>query len=152
MYSKEQYEQKKAFVTEIFQNLPKIEGRNKFQKLMFLGQKELSFPLYFAFTEQYYGPWSPELANLLDHLVSIGIITETTEIKEEDIIHTYRISETLHTKPEKTIPKDTITQLRKLEQVESSCITMYIYDKYPPHQRSTESALGELEQALEHKY
>jgi hypothetical protein len=31
-------------------------------------------------------------------------------------------------------------------------VRMYIYDKYPPHQKTTESALGELERSLEHEY
>ena len=55
-----------------------IEGKTKFQKLMFLGDQEHSLNSGFNYVKYNYGPYSFELSQVLGVLEALGIIVAET--------------------------------------------------------------------------
>jgi hypothetical protein len=53
-----------------------IEGRTRFQKLVFLLEREFKVDFAFDFTPYYYGPYSHDLAEYLGSMVSSGLVRE----------------------------------------------------------------------------
>ncbi len=62
----------------------KIEGKTKFQKMMFLAQKENNLSEEFKFIKYNYGPYSFDLTKSLEALETINLITVEKEEFETD--------------------------------------------------------------------
>ena len=59
--------QEELIICRVLSELEKIEGRKKFQKMMFIS-KEFDAPIRFDFNFHYFGPYSEQLAFLLKGL------------------------------------------------------------------------------------
>jgi len=53
-----------------------IEGRTRFQKIVYLAQRERNVPQVFRFIPYYYGPYSKSLTNLISFFKTIGFLEE----------------------------------------------------------------------------
>lgn len=54
-----------------------IRGRTRFQKLVFLLKYKYNVPFDFQYTSYFYGPYSYDLSEYLDSLLSYDLISET---------------------------------------------------------------------------
>ena len=60
----------------------KINGRKRFQKIVCLLKYKYDIPFSFDFRAYYYGPYSDQLAELLDSLTTSKLVNEEGEIAE----------------------------------------------------------------------
>lgn len=82
-------------VTRLVQEMGKIEGRTRFQKLIFIIQNDFNVPPLFDFRKYHYGPYADEFADFLYELVALGVIKESKEeIDDEVKQYVYELSET----------------------------------------------------------
>jgi len=54
----------------------KIEGRKRFQKIVCILKHQYNIPFNYEFIPYFYGPYSEDLANSLNILVSAGLVEE----------------------------------------------------------------------------
>lgn len=126
---------RKEFILELLSRLGKIEGRTKLQKIVFLGQMELGLPKLFEFDKYHYGPYSWELTETIEDLISTGQIKEERESCGDYITYVYRLSDfglTVMEKPDRYISEEKIETLKKLSELPRSTIIEYVYRKYLP--------------------
>ncbi len=82
---------KKELLLLTFLKYSDIIGRKRFQKLMYLAKFKFNIEVPFIFIKYFYGPFSREMQEVLDKLVSAGLIKETKIISEFGIVE-YRYS------------------------------------------------------------
>ncbi len=126
---------RKEFILELLSRLGKIEGRTKLQKIVFLGQMELGLPKLFEFDKYHYGPYSWELTETIEDLISTGQIKEERESCGDYITYVYHLSDfglTVMEKPDRYISEEKIETLKKLSELPRSTIIEYVYRKYLP--------------------
>ena len=82
---------KKELLLLTFLKYSNIDGRKRFQKLMYLAKFKFNIEVPFIFIKYFYGPFSKEMQEVLDKLVSVGLIKETKIINEFGIVE-YRYS------------------------------------------------------------
>lgn len=76
----------------------KIEGKTKFQKMIFLGKREYGLDVGYTFEKYNYGPYSEELSRNLESLIDLGFIAVKEETFDTDghfpgVKNTYYITE-----------------------------------------------------------
>ncbi|MHA1495560.1 MAG: hypothetical protein ACTSRQ_16275 [Candidatus Thorarchaeota archaeon] len=91
-----------------------IEGRTRFQKLVFLLKTTNDIPFSFEFTPYYYGPYSYDLSDYLSNLVSFNLLEESRTHLRPDI---YRYDYTLTNKGQEVLKKIR-SELEDLEELE----------------------------------
>ena len=139
MQNEDQSSSRKEFILELLSGLGKVEGRTKLQKIVFLGQMELGLPKLFKFDKYHYGPYSWELTETLEDLISTGLIQEDRESYGDYITYVYTLSEFEIIelgKSAKYIPEEKIETLKKLSELPMSAIIEYVYRKYLPERIS----------------
>ncbi|TXT55446.1 MAG: hypothetical protein BAJATHORv1_40359 [Candidatus Thorarchaeota archaeon] len=83
-----------ARIIYLIGNHDRIEGRTRFQKLIFLLKKEKKIHFNFEFTPYYYGPYSHELSEYIGFLVSFGLIEESrTQLSDSIDRYDYELTE-----------------------------------------------------------
>jgi len=133
----EMKEKLKEYVAlKLVSELGGINGRTKFQKIVFIGQKERRLPEVFKFNGYYYGPYSKELTDTIEMLIKLGLINEKVIIGEEYIEYIYTITEEgkgalkrLEMEMEDK-PKIAIPYLKKFKKMSRGEIIGYVYSKY----------------------
>lgn len=70
-------------------HLQRIEGRKRFQKIVFLLEHSYNVPLQYKFMPYLYGPYCPELQNHIDILVSENIL----KVEKHNGLFIYEITE-----------------------------------------------------------
>jgi uncharacterized protein len=124
---------KQDFLLELLLCTNEIEGRTKLQKIVFLAQEELSLPHVFDFNTHHFGPYSPELTDILHEMIFMGQINEDIEVCGENIIYRYRVSKYATLPTERIISEKTKDILKRLAKVHKDEIIGYVYRKYLPH-------------------
>lgn len=119
----------------------KIEGKTKFQKMIFLGKREYGLDVGYSFEKYNYGPYSEELSRNLESLIDLGFIDVRTEIFETEgpypgVKNTYLISK----KGREIIEKIEIFNSKETEMAEKIIkewnhksyrdVIDYVYGKY----------------------
>jgi uncharacterized protein YwgA len=69
---------KDYWLAKLISSVTEVDSRKRLQKSIYLLQKSGS-PLHFSYILHYYGPYSFELAGLIDQLHAVKIIEETQE-------------------------------------------------------------------------
>jgi len=69
---------KDYWLAKLISSVTEVDSRKRLQKSIYLLQKS-GCPLHFSYILHYYGPYSFELAGLIDQLDEVGIIKETQE-------------------------------------------------------------------------
>ena len=130
-----------------------IDGSTRFQKLVFLLQKETEAPESFEYQSAQYGPFSVSLARGLETLESNGYIKRTVETNavgnERDI---YRITTEGIQLAQAMVKKDQYQPLFDYsEEIKSRYnsrsldeLLQYVYRKYPDFAEDTELDTGRL--------
>ena len=67
----------------------KIEGRKRFQKIVFLLKEKYKIPFSYRFLKYYFGPYSYELQMDLSNLIDMGYKTE----KYDGLMYSYELTE-----------------------------------------------------------
>jgi hypothetical protein len=138
--SDKEVDRQRDLVLWILKNAGVIKGRVRFQKMVFLGQKELGLPKKFKFTKYYYGPYSWELTETIEDLILQGDITEHVQQYDDYTLYIYRLSdqgkETAETKQvsidkKRSTVEDTGDALHALAGVPLKKILNYVYGKFP---------------------
>lgn len=125
----------KEFILELLSGLGKIEGRTKFQKIVFLGQMELGLPELFKFDKYHYGPYSWGLTEILEDLIATGYIIEDNEKRGDYVSYVYSPADFALTDVDlsaRYISEKKIETLKKISELPRSAIIEYVYRKYPP--------------------
>ena len=119
-----------------------IAGRTRFEKLIFLAQKEvlnkweeiMASSARFDFTADRYGPFAVELYDELEYLRSVGMIDEQENNKY--IIST-RGNNFVRKKILSRVPKPIVNKLEELkkkwDRQDLENILKYVYSKYPEY-------------------
>lgn len=131
----DQSSSRKIFILELLSKLGKIEGRTKLQKIVFLGQMELGLPEIFKFDKYHYGPYSWDLTETIEDLITTGYIKEEKEQRGDFITYVYRLSDFSFPDveiPSGYIPEDKVEILKNLSELPRSAIIEYVYRKYLP--------------------
>jgi uncharacterized protein YwgA len=69
-----------AFILQLFSSVGgAIEGRKRLQKLVFILKEERGIPFSFSFQPYFYGPYSEDLTDLIETLVSSQFLREEEE-------------------------------------------------------------------------
>jgi uncharacterized protein YwgA len=126
---------RKGFILELLSRLGKVEGRIKLQKIVFLGEMELGLPKFFEFDKYYYGPYSWELTETLEDLISSGQVKEESEACGDYVTYIYSLPDLELAGLEQSaryIPEEKIEILKKLSEIPRSAIIEYVYRKYRP--------------------
>lgn len=118
-----------------------ITGKTKFQKMIFLGQKEHKLPKRFEFIKYNYGPYSFQLTDCLNALEVLKLIKIQEEYFETSNdfpgrLHIYSLTD----KGKKIVTKlktDFLEESKKIEQIaikwntkQLKEIIQYVYSKY----------------------
>ena len=72
------FKQRKKMILELVNKCGKIEGRTKFQKIVYILQS-LGVPFEEKFTYHYFGPYSAELQLEINDLVDSGVLKEYSQ-------------------------------------------------------------------------
>jgi uncharacterized protein len=133
-------EAERKLVLWMLRNIGQIKGRTRFQKMVFLGQKELGLPPTFEFTMHYHGPYSWELTKTIENLIAMGYITESKEKSGDYTTYIYELSDegkkaakNRRIKLENEAPprQQTMSTLEGLGKIPLSTILKYVYRRYP---------------------
>lgn len=130
-----------------------IDGATKFQKLVFLAQEETDLPEIFDYQADKYGPFSPELAQVLEVLEDRGLIekdTRTTRAGHDR--YDYRLTTRGHKIASEMAKDEEFEPLfENGEEVKTShnhkpldSVLKYVYRKYPDKTVNTELDLDKL--------
>jgi uncharacterized protein YwgA len=92
-------------------NHSRIEGRTRFQKIVYLLKVEHEIEFSFDFTPYYYGPYSDDLSEYIEDLVSYGLLVEKRtrlfgDVNRYDYELTEKGEKLFETMRENTIPTD----------------------------------------------
>lgn len=124
-----------------------IDGATRFQKLVFLAQKETDLPEIYEYQADKYGPFSPDLSKALDKLEERGYIkkrVEETRAGHEK--YNYSLTrEGVHL-AKKMVNRDKYEDLfEKGEKIKKEhndkpidTLLKYVYKKYPKMAENTE--------------
>lgn len=128
------FEKKRDLILFLLKQADKIEGRTRFQKMIFLGQKELGLPELFGFKKYHYGPYSQELADIIQSLVLRGDLKETIEDFGNTIKYNYELGSKAETETDVDFNREKIDieTLKRLGNLPLDLILTYVYDKYCP--------------------
>lgn len=91
-------EMKQLKILKFLEIAEKIEGKTKFQKMIFLGKREYGLDVGYTFEKYNYGPYSEELSRNLESLIDLGFIAVKEEIFDTEghfpgVKNTYFITE-----------------------------------------------------------
>lgn len=110
-----------------FYNKP-IQGRTRFQKIVYLLKKKSQIPFDFNFKPYYYGPYSEELSDLITFLTALKLTEENTEHLGKGIVrYNYELTDKGRRYFEKfkgSAYKDTLVTVKKLKKVVSDLRTL----------------------------
>jgi uncharacterized protein YwgA len=135
------FEKKRDVVLFVLQQVGKIEGRTRFQKMIFLGQEELGLPKLFDFRRHYYGPYSSDFSDTIEKLISRGDLLEDVDDSQGYYIkYWYALSEQAKTETlgQYEIGTKQKQMLKELARIPLSSILAYVYQKYCPKQAQGE--------------
>jgi uncharacterized protein YwgA len=94
-----------------------IEGRKRLQKIVCTMKYKNKIPFSFDFRPYFYGPYSEELAEIVDTLVGTGLLKEWPEPLGEDVVkYTYELSnkgKELATRTERALDKKLLTKIQE---------------------------------------
>ncbi len=138
--SEEDFEKKSELVLSVLKQVGKIEGRTRFQKMIFLGQQELGLRKSFDFSRHYYGPYSPDLADVIETLMLHGDVIEEKEQLGDYIKYSYSLSrsEEVGISDRYITDEQSLETLKKLSRTRLDLILAYVYKKYCPKQGQME--------------
>lgn len=68
------------FVLKLLDLAGKVECKTKFQKIVFLAEKEEKAPLTYSFKKYHYGPFSFDLSDDLNALKQVNLISESINV------------------------------------------------------------------------
>ena len=149
----------KEILCYLIEKVGTIEGRKKIQKCVYL-LKSAGLPVSFRFKWGAYGPFSPDLADQLDHLIRAGVIGE--EMKNG--VYLYRKNEKtkifsepglsylenrLEKKKLKSI-EDLLFKLQEKESRELELLASIDFLRYPD--RDDESVIKKLKELKKGMY
>lgn len=124
----------------LFSKQPKIIGKTRLQKLIFLMNQEIFDRAEFEFEPYKFGPYSSKLLAAMDELMELGLIKEAiNEYCEPDrFISEYEISSDGLERADQLIQKINPTKLVQIEEMvhehgynEINSILHHVYVKYP---------------------
>lgn len=133
-------ELKQLKILKFLEMAKKIDGKTKFQKMVFLSKKEYGLDIGYNFEKYNYGQYSEELSRNLESLIDLGFIAVKEEIFDTDgqfpgVKNTYFITE----KGKKVINgnifnKEEITKVNEVltnwNHKSYKDIIDYVYSKY----------------------
>ena len=94
-----------------------IEGRKRLQKIVCTMKYKNKIPFSFEFRRYFYGPYSEELADIVDSMVGTGLLKERSELLGPDIVqYIYQLSDKGKELAERTVnvlDKKLVTKLQK---------------------------------------
>jgi len=94
-----------------------IEGRKRLQKIVCTMKYKNKIPFSFEFRRYFYGPYSEELADIVDSMVGTGLLREWSELLGPDVVqYTYQLSDKGEELAEKTVnvlDEKLVTKLQK---------------------------------------
>ncbi|MDD4162382.1 MAG: hypothetical protein PHW87_07870 [Methanothrix sp.] len=129
------FEQKRGLLLKIMAYVGSIQGRTRLQKMVFLAQEELGLPHLFDFKKHYYGPYSWDLTETVERMLSRGEIEEKVESLGDSIRYTYSASsdaETIEALHAPEISEKALDTLKKLSEIPLTALLNYVYRKYLP--------------------
>lgn len=104
-----------------------IEGRTRFQKIVYLLNKKFQVPFDFNFKPYYYGPYSEELSDLITFLTALKLVEEKTDYFGKGIIrYNYELTDKGKRYCEKfkeSAETETLNDIKKLRKVVSELRT-----------------------------
>jgi uncharacterized protein YwgA len=104
-----------------------IEGRTRFQKIVYLLKKKFQMPFDFNFKPYYYGPYSEELSDLITFLTALKLVEEKTDYFGKGIIrYNYELTDKGKRYCEKfkeSADRETLDDIKKLRKVVSELRT-----------------------------
>lgn len=126
-----------------------VEGITRFQKLVFLAQRERDGAAPYSFRADDYGPFSPELYDDIDRLVAAGLIDEREDETEfGNTAQVYTLTEKGRRAVENSEGEEfpvSEEELRRLgeefEDVDLWDLLEYVYTEYPRMARNSELSL-----------
>ncbi|MCH8905710.1 MAG: hypothetical protein IH840_01370 [Candidatus Heimdallarchaeota archaeon] len=135
-----------------FRFQPKIIGRTRLQKLMFLYEREVLHQNLFDYTPYKYGPFSGSLTSAMDELIELGMIREQIrnysnpnfgsssryEITDEGIAMANRMIENVAPKDREKVEEF----IHRYGYKEMNHILEFVYSEYPEF--TSESIIKDL--------
>lgn len=123
-----------------------VEGITRFQKLVFLAQREQPVESLYDFEAADYGPFSKELYDDLDKLVAKGFLArekEQTQLRNTKQVYelTEKGQRALNNAPESDKPStdDGLAEvIREYDSMNLWSLLEYVYDEYPKMAENTE--------------
>ena len=104
-----------------------IEGRTRFQKIVYLLKKKSQIPFDFNFKPYYYGPYSEELSDLITFLTALKLAEEKTDYLGKGIIrYNYELTDKgkrYFEKFKESADRETLNDIKKLRKVVSELRT-----------------------------
>lgn len=76
---------KDYWLAKLISSVTEVDSRKRLQKSIYLLQR-VGCPLQFSYILHYYGPYSFELAGLIDQLDGAGIINETADVLSPNVV------------------------------------------------------------------
>ncbi len=130
------FKRRSELLSAVLRHVGTVHGRTRLQKMIFLAQKELGVEPLFDFQKHYYGPYSGDLTETLERMISRGDIVEEIEEVGDAIRYSYSLSEDADKfiKPIESfgLSPDSHDTLRKLSQISLTALLSYVYQKYLP--------------------
>ena len=126
------FEKRRGILLEMLRRCGEIVGRTRIQKLVFLGQEELGLPHLFEFSKNYYGPYSRDLTDTLERLISQGDVIEEISESGDQIQYTYRPSDIASDKTGMDVPDESFDVIKRLSEIPLGVMLDYVYRKYLP--------------------
>lgn len=129
------FEKKRDLILWILKHVGTIEGRTRFQKMVFLGQQELGLPKTFQFSKSYYGPYSIDLADIIEELILHGDIVEEVQDTGFYIKYSYALRDEKEKIKDFKVDKKEFKLLKGLATAPLKSILAYVYQEYCPQQK-----------------
>lgn len=132
--SDEDFDERRRFLLSILKHVEEIHGRTRFQKMVFLAQKELSAPELFPYKMYHYGPYSWDLTETIERMISRGEIVEKVEEFGDVIRYSYTPSEEGKKAVDgsKELDPESLKVMKTLSDMPLSMILDYVYRTYLP--------------------
>ncbi|RZH67197.1 helix-turn-helix transcriptional regulator [Natrinema altunense] len=120
-----------------------VDGATRFQKLVFLAQKETDLEESFKFRSDKYGPFSPELHATLSELQNRDLVEkDVRKNRSGNEKYTYRLTPTGRRVVQKLINRDDLSEFEEILQKGQSIkreynnqpldrVLRYVYSQYP---------------------
>ncbi len=130
-----------------------VDGATKFQKLVFLSQKEGNLDGKYDFHADNFGPYSPQLSSDIDYLIDEGYaerIVRTNEVGHEK--HIFKLTDQGYKIAKKMTKKDKYEDLfqeavkvkTRFDDYSLDDLLGYVYRKYPSYTIKSELDLERL--------